>query len=207
LNKLLVNLGIAQETADTIVDSILDWIDTDDLYREHGAENDYYKNLPNPYKAKNGPLDTLEELLLIKGMSPDILFGTKERKGLINFVTINSPGRRLNINAAPKEVLMGLVGIMPGMTEDAVNRIIEQRESVEFKSVQEMLAIIGVNNDPAMARFINRLIDMSESNVYTIEAVGFQREEKKGYGIRAIVSVDGGTSRFLYYKSPAEIRE
>ena len=199
LNNLLVNLGIAKETADTIVDSILDWIDTDDLRRLNGAEDDYYQSLPNPYKAKNARLDTLEELLLIKGMSPDILFGTKEQKGLIHFVTIYSTSTKVNINAAPKEVLMAL----PGITEDAVNRIIEQRESVEFKSTQEIQAIAG-DNYPAMARFI----DMGESNVYTIESVGFQREEKKGYGLRAIVSIDGGgTSRFVYYKSPAEIRE
>ena len=170
LNNLLVNLGIAKETADIIVDSILDWIDTDDLHRLNGAESDYYQSLPNPYKAKNGRLDTLEELLLIKGMSPDILFGTKEQKGLINFVTIYSSSRRLNINAAPKEVLMAL----PGITEDIVNRIIEQRESVEFKSVQEIQAITGVNY-PAIARFV----DMGESNIYTIESVGFQRERKK----------------------------
>ena len=79
-----------KRTADIIVDSILDWIDTDDLHRLNGAESDYYQSLPNPYKAKNGRLDTLEELLLIKGMSPDILFGTKEQKGLIHFVTIYS---------------------------------------------------------------------------------------------------------------------
>jgi general secretion pathway protein K len=199
LNNLLVNLGIAKETADIIVDSILDWIDDDDLHRLNGAESDYYQSLPNPYKAKNARLDTLEELLLIKGMSPDILFGTKERQGLIHFVTIYSTGRRIDINAAPKEVLMSL----PGMTEDVVNRIIEQRESVEFKSAQDIQAISGVNY-PAIAR----LVDMNESNIYTIESVGFQREEKKGYGIRAIVSIEsGGTPRFVNYKSPAEIRE
>ena len=199
LNNLLVNLGIAKETADTIVDSILDWIDTDDLHRLNGAESDYYESLPNPYKAKNGPLDTLEELLLIKGMSPDILFGTKERKGLINFVTIYSSTMRININSAPKEVLMAL----PGISEDTVNRIIGQRESVEFKSVQDIQAMSGADY-PAIRPFL----DISESNIYTIESVGFQREEKKGYGIRAIVSIEsGGTPRFIYYKSPAEIRE
>jgi general secretion pathway protein K len=141
----------------------------------------------------------LEELLLIKGMSPDILFGTKEQKGLIRFVTIYSSNRSVNINAAPREVLMAL----PGITEDAVNRIIEQRESVEFKSFRDIQAITGVNY-PAIARFV----DTGESNVYTIESVGFQREEKKGYGIRAIVSIEsGGPPRFVYYKSPAEIRE
>jgi general secretion pathway protein K len=199
LNNLLVNLGVAKETADVIVDSILDWVDTDDLRRLNGAESDYYQSLPNPYKAKNGRLDTLEELLLIKGMSPDILFGTKEQKGLINFVTIYSSSLKVNINVAPKEVLMAL----PGITEDVVNRIIEQRESVEFKSIQEIQAILGASY-PAVAR----LIDIGEANIYTIESVGFQREEKKGYGIRSIVSVEsGGAPRFVYYKSPAEIRE
>jgi len=199
LNNLLVNLGIAKETADIIVDSILDWIDTDDLHRLNGVESDYYQSLPNPYKAKNGRLDALEELLLIKGISPDILFGTKERKGLIQFVTIYSSTRSVNINAAPREVLMA----MPGMTEDVVNRIIEQRESVEYKSVQEIQAIPGINYPP-----IRWSLAMSESNIYTIESVGFQREEKKGYGIRAIVSFESsGVPRFLYYKSPAEIRE
>ena len=199
LNNLLVNLGIAKEKADIIVDSILDWIDTDDLHRLNGAESDYYQSLPNPYKAKNGRLDTLEELLLIKGMSPDILFGTKEQKGLIHFVTIYSSTRSVNINAAPREILMA----MPGITEDVVNRIIEQRESVEFKSIQEIQAIPGINYPS-----IRWSLDIGESNIYTIESVGFQREEKKGYGIRAIVSVESsGTPRFLYYKSPAEIRE
>jgi general secretion pathway protein K len=198
LNNLLVNLGITKEKADTIVDSILDWIDTDELHRLNGAESDYYESLPNPYKAKNARLDTVEELLLIKGMSPDILFGTKEQKGLIHFVTIYRTTTKINIKAAPKEVLMSL----PGITEDVVNKIIEQRETAEF-TIQDLQKIPGVNY-----RAMFQFIDMGESNVYTIESVGFQREEKKGYGIRAIVSVESeGTPRFVYYKSPAEIRE
>lgn len=199
LNNLLVNLGVAKEKADIIVDSILDWIDTDDLKRINGAENEYYQSLPNPYKAKNGRLDTLEELLLIKEMSPDILFGTKDRKGLDNFVTIYSTTVRVNINAAPKEVLMA----MPGITEDIVNRIIDLRDSSEFKTIQDIQSIAGINYS-SLARFV----DVAESNVYTIESIGFQREERKGYGIRAVVSVAGGsTPRYVYYKSPAEIRE
>jgi len=199
LNNLLVNLGVAKEKADVIVDSILDWIDTDDLKRINGAESEYYQSLPNPYKAKNGRLDTLEELLLIKEMSPDILFGTKEQKGLINFVTIYSTTVRVNINAAPKEVLMA----MPGMTEDIVNRIIDLRESTEFKTVRDIQSVAGINYSSLV-----RFVDVTESNVYTIESVGFQRDEKKGFGIRAVVSVEsGGIPRYVYYKSPAEIRE
>ena len=199
LNNLLVNIGVPKEKADIIVDSILDWIDTDDLHHLNGAESEHYQSLPHPYKAKNGRLDTIEELLMVKGVTPDILFGTKEQKGIIHFVTIYGTTTKVNINAAPKEVLMSL----PGMTETVVGRIIEQREAAEFKTVQDIQAISGVNY-PAVAKYI----DMGESNTYTIESVGFQREEKNGYGIRAIVSVEGGgTSRFVYYKSPAELRE
>jgi general secretion pathway protein K len=199
LNNLLVNLGISREQADIIVDSILDWIDADNLHRLHGAEDEYYLSLPNPYKAKNGPFEAMEELLLVRGMSPDILFGNKERKGLICFVTIYGSTSKINLNAATSEVLTAL----PGLTEDVVLRIIQQRESVEFKSVQDIQAITGLNSEA-----ISSYIDMSESDIYTIESVGLQGDANKGYGIRAIVSVQGGgMSQFIYYKSPSEIFE
>ncbi len=47
-------------------------------------------SLPNPYKAKNANFDTLEELLLVKGMTSEILYGNKEKKGIIDLLTIYS---------------------------------------------------------------------------------------------------------------------
>src|SRR5512145_1718052 len=88
LNNLLVNLGAEKNQADTIVDSILDWKDGDDLHRLHGAENDYYLSLNNPYRAKDAYFDNLEELLLVKGMTRDILYGTDEKKSLIQYLTV-----------------------------------------------------------------------------------------------------------------------
>ncbi|HEX8948719.1 MAG TPA: hypothetical protein VF790_07150, partial [Dissulfurispiraceae bacterium] len=70
LKNLLLNHGVKDEEADGIVDCIMDWKDPDDLVRLHGAESDYYMSLPNPYKAKNADFDTLEELLLVKGVTP-----------------------------------------------------------------------------------------------------------------------------------------
>ncbi|MDG2380800.1 MAG: type II secretion system protein GspK [Pirellulaceae bacterium] len=68
-----------------IADAILDWIDEDDDSREYGAEIDYYSSLPQPYAPKNGPLETLEELLLVRGVTPDLLFGRDQnRNGLID---------------------------------------------------------------------------------------------------------------------------
>src|SRR5947207_2464686 len=67
-------MAIPNMTED-IANSILDWIDPDEDTRSNGAENDYYSTLSSPYRCKNGPLDTLEELLLVKGVTPQLLFG------------------------------------------------------------------------------------------------------------------------------------
>ncbi|MBN2024887.1 MAG: general secretion pathway protein GspK [Pirellulales bacterium] len=60
---------------ETIADSILDWIDADDEPREFGAEVEYYSALEPPYAPKNGPLATVEELLLVRDVTPQLLFG------------------------------------------------------------------------------------------------------------------------------------
>jgi DNA uptake protein ComE-like DNA-binding protein len=70
---VLMNLpGVTQDVADCI----LDWIDTNDQAREFGAETEYYSNLNPPYLPKNGPLSTIDELLLVKGVTPSLLYGS-----------------------------------------------------------------------------------------------------------------------------------
>ena len=60
---------------DEIADAILDWIDADDTPRPSGAESDFYGSLSPPYAARNGPPVTIEELLLVRGVTPELLFG------------------------------------------------------------------------------------------------------------------------------------
>jgi type II secretory pathway component PulK len=58
-----------------IADAIIDWIDADENPRPNGAESDYYSGLSPSYQCKNGPLDSLEELLFVRGVTPQLLFG------------------------------------------------------------------------------------------------------------------------------------
>jgi hypothetical protein len=58
-----------------LVDAVLDWIDTDNLERASGAEEEQYQDLDPPRHCKNAPLDSFEELLLVKGFTPELLFG------------------------------------------------------------------------------------------------------------------------------------
>ena len=63
--------GMTDETAD----AILDWIDPDDTPREQGAETDYYSSLDHGYTPRNRAPTTVEELLQVKGVTPELLFG------------------------------------------------------------------------------------------------------------------------------------
>jgi hypothetical protein len=67
-------MGLPGMTED-VADAILDWLDSDDEPREFGCETEYYSGLTPAYATKNGPVDTVEELLLVRGVTPPLLFG------------------------------------------------------------------------------------------------------------------------------------
>lgn len=60
---------------ESIADAILDWIDEDDEPREFGCERDYYTGLTTPYEPQNGPLESIDQLLLIRDVTPELLYG------------------------------------------------------------------------------------------------------------------------------------
>lgn len=77
-------MALPQMTED-VADAILDWIDTDEEMREYGCEVGFYEGLAPPYQTKNGPLDSLDELLLVRGMTPQLLFGLDtNRNGILD---------------------------------------------------------------------------------------------------------------------------
>jgi general secretion pathway protein K len=116
LKYVIQNTGVDITEVDTIVDSILDWRDKNDLHMLNGAEEDYYKSLEKPYSCKDGPFDIIEELLLVKGVTPSIFYGSQDQEGEDEYsglVQYFSPwsSRKININTAPREVLEAVLGI------------------------------------------------------------------------------------------------
>jgi type II secretory pathway component PulK len=67
--------GLSPDLTVEIADAIIDWIDTDQNPMQNGAELDYYQGLNPPYATKDNKLDTLDELLLVRGVTPALLFG------------------------------------------------------------------------------------------------------------------------------------
>ena len=131
-------VGVDAGEADTIVGSIIDWIDKDNDTHIAGAETDYYQTLNPPYEAKNGFIDDLSELLLIRGITPEMYWGSSSTNhpssafqqrlnpfgdqlappsypsGFVDLFTAISGGTRdgkmLNVNTASAEVLQLILG-------------------------------------------------------------------------------------------------
>ena len=193
IKGLLLNLGVKDEDADIIVDSLQDWRDPDDLVRLHGAEDDYYMALPSHYKPKNADFESVEELLLVRGVTTELFYGIAGKPGLAEFVTVYSESGKINLGAAPKEVLMAL----PGVTPELAAAIIEFRKAVTANNAQAIQGIIGEAN-AAMAPFIIS----GDSNTFTVEAAGRKSPGKPGYGIKAVISLNGSKFMYRYFRSP-----
>ena len=80
-SRLLMIPGMTYELAD----AILDFIDGDDSPRTNGCESEYYNGLSPAYPAKNSPLESLDELLLVRGVTSEYLYGEDfNRNGLLD---------------------------------------------------------------------------------------------------------------------------
>ena len=151
LQRALEMMGVDPIQVTDIVDSYLDWVDPDDNKRIHGAESEFYATLnpAAPYVAKNGLMDDVSELLMIRGMTLETFFGAGRTGmrpgfgsapksapigqspggggasvGLVDlFTTISAAGTAVNANTASAEVLQ----LLPGMDAELARSIIEAR--------------------------------------------------------------------------------
>jgi general secretion pathway protein K len=165
LRQALLVAGVDTADMTPIVGSILDWIGRDSAPHLQGAKSDYYHGLSPPYDAKNGPIDDLTELLLVKAITPELYwagvvsdhpqgafqprtsrFGSPAQQlappvGLVELFTPLSSGK-ININTASANVLQCL----PGIDKTTAEAIVGGRNGDEdgsgllgpYRSVQDL---------------------------------------------------------------------
>jgi len=109
LANLLKQCGLGPGAErDTVIDSILDWRDPNRDHHLNGAEEDYYRGLDPPYSCKDGPFSVVEELLLVRGVTPGLFAGSEidgqKKPGLRDLVSPRAP-ERPNTWTAPRAVL------------------------------------------------------------------------------------------------------
>jgi len=153
-------IGSDIEQLQALNDAWQDWIDADELKRQNGAEKEYYEELSSPYQPRNRILETVEELLLIKGFAD--IFKNIEME---NAFTTLSNSWQINPNLATKEALM----LLPGMTGGMADAILVQRRQKDFKSIQDItqLEVFKELDFESRNKFLPWLY-FSTSNFYTI---------------------------------------
>ncbi len=109
------------ELSPDIKDAILDWVDTDNSARFHGAEASDYAIRTHPYRPRNGRMLMLEELTLVKDITPDVY------EKLAPYLTVYGDGK-VNINTASPAVLE-ILGIPP----ELVFKIARYRRGLDGK--------------------------------------------------------------------------
>jgi type II secretory pathway component PulK len=143
-------LVLLPNMTEDIANCIIDWLDADDEPRASGAEVDYYATLSPPYKPRNGPIDSLEELLLVKGVTPQLLYGNdKNRNGFLDvdeddgtgmvdmgwsaYLTVHSREQNLDSTGSPRiyvndsDLQTLLTNLTNAVGEDMANFIIAYR--------------------------------------------------------------------------------
>ena len=182
MDMLLQKAGAHDDERAAIIDAVMDWRDSDDLHRLQGVEKDYYE--PLGYKAHNANFEVPQELLLVKGVTPELYHGTtatdqtEATEGLEKFVT--TWGSALNINTAPTE----LAEII-GLNASDVNLIEQARQSGKpIRTLQHNLA--------------GNLRTFTNNFRITIRAT--TKGAPQAYKITAIVRREGRELRTIYWK-------
>jgi general secretion pathway protein K len=191
LRLLFLDSGVDTEEVSTIVDSILDWRDENSLHRLNGAEEDYYTSLERPYSCKDGPFSTIEELLLVKGITPEIYFGSahdnvtpedqeteeseeeeedESYRGVAGYLTVNG-SELININTAQLPVLEATFGAV------VADNIMIQRENGPIKkpvgkskvdSTFFTIISTGKNSDESVKRTVKVLLQRQANDLVTL---------------------------------------
>jgi general secretion pathway protein K len=153
-SAVLAACGIEDERARReIADAVDDWQDEDDLVHAGGAEQDYYSGLEPAYVCKNAPLENLEELLLVRGVTAELYHGTEEHPGLVHFLDVQGQAERLDINSAHPRAFAIVQGLSP---RDAA-ALVTLRLDMPFTSMTEASQLLDLETAGELERFFHVL--------------------------------------------------
>jgi general secretion pathway protein K len=183
-----------------VLAAIGDWIDADDepWPKPLGAERSYYLGLQPPLVVRNGPLVTLRELLLVRGMTEALL------ARLDGFVTVLPPGEvKVNLNTAPPEVLLALSRRL-AENRGLLDRLIAARGERPFAGDGPLKdAVPGI--EPALTEI--RDYATYGSTYFRIEAVGVVNDVTRGITavVRRETGVRAAVTRVAWRPSVADL--
>jgi general secretion pathway protein K len=189
-----------------IIDSLKDWLDSGDddaITGLSGAESDYYESLDPPYSCKNGPFDSLGEIALVQGVTPELFSGAGGVAGLSSLLTVQGATAvgngqftfdgKINISTADAAVLAAL---LPSDEADLAQALVDYRVAKNDKTYTHDITntrwyknVPGAGGVTIDADLITtssdlfRIVSTATLNkrTFTVDTV-VQREKEKGTG-------------------------
>ncbi len=159
------------------VQAILDWVDSDGETRyPNGAEDDYYMELEPGYRAANRNFASRRELLLVRGITPEIY------QKLAPYIVVLPEATKINVNTAPIEILMS---IGPGIDRSTAQMLVDSRRVQPFQSVRAFLGHPIMLGRPIRSR------DLSVASEF-FELRADAHDARLQYNARAVLSRRGG---------------
>lgn len=196
--RLLVVLGL-DERADPaeLTAALIDWLDTgDEPYTEihtdgqslpvAGAEDVYYQSQSQPYRCKNSPLETLQELALVKGFIPEII------KQISPHLSVNG-AMAVNVNTASAEVLMSLD---LQISRETAQTIIDYRQTEPIEKVAQLEEILAPEDYVVLKTLANLGQLGTTSRTYRIETSALVNDGSR----RLMAEIDKQGNELLFFK-------
>jgi general secretion pathway protein K len=189
LRKYLENKGVDINERDAMVDSLLDWVDPDNLVRLNGAEDS------DGYKPANEPLVRIDDVKKVRGWAEFTAAPNWDAD-----LTLNSTGP-VDLVWASRDVLLAL----PGMTEPLVDRFLELRRGADgvdgtpddpqFQSLEEVRVTLGLS--PQQFLQLNGMIGFKDQ-VQRIVSVGKSGDVTRV--VQMVVRKTGGAPQLITWK-------
>jgi general secretion pathway protein K len=186
-----------------LVGAMIDWIDIDDIPTgSGGGESSYYRGLEKPYAARNGPLETIGEMRLLRGFTEEVWLklGAKRIGGIVDpatnlYLTVlplpQEGGWRVNLNTAPILILKSLTREVGRFAE----AIVQRRTQARIDKITD-LQQLGISGE-AFEEF--QRLGTVTSLYYSVEARGTVGEIEKY--ITALIKTGGEQeSQMLYWR-------
>ena len=190
LRKYLEVKGVDLNERDRMIDTLLDWVDPDNLVRLNGAENE-----PG-YKPSNAPLKSLNDLKRVKGWEEF----TARQDWDADF-TLSTTEAKINMNWASRDVLLAL----PGFTEPLADRFLATRrgpddiegteDDIKFASLQELQIALGFRPDQ-----FNQLAALITVNDSVVRVVSVGKSGTVTRTVRMVLFKQGGGVRLISWK-------
>ena len=196
--RLLVSLELEDQASPAeLTAALIDWLDTGDSpYTQirtdnldipvGGAEEIHYQSLNPPYPAKNGALETLEELSLIKGFTPEVV------KMVSPHLSVNG-SLEININTDIMEFLMALDS---QVDDETAQTIIDYRREQPIKQIAQLEDVLSPETYAVLKTLANLNQLGTTSRYYRIEATALVNDGSR----RLSAEVDKQHNTLLFFK-------